>query len=264
MDFTKILLCIILLAGLAFIAFALGKARKDEENLLKKVKENSPKLTGLNQLNEQLNLLNIKNKYVYFEDFNDKRNSIDEDYFIKKIVTADVLFFENLIVYANHNYDQYALYLDNVKRLENTSKQKCEELGVDFSEFVECEAKLFDRNLVSYNPNVKIICYTKFGVQEYSLFDIKRIIDDIDWERQEKEEKDKEIKSERAKMSPSLRYDILKRDGFRCQICGASQKDGVRLHVDHIVPVSKGGKTEVSNLRTLCEKCNLGKGAKME
>lgn len=77
-------------------------------------------------------------------------------------------------------------------------------------------------------------------------------------------EKEHFVKKQRAAMSNSLRYDILKRDGFRCQICGATQNDGVKLHVDHIIPVSKGGKTEKSNLRTLCDMCNLGKGAKIE
>ena len=72
------------------------------------------------------------------------------------------------------------------------------------------------------------------------------------------------IEIERAKLSASLRYDILKRDGFKCQICGATIKDGVKLHVDHIFPVSKGGKTEPNNLRTLCDKCNLGKSDKIE
>lgn len=62
-------------------------------------------------------------------------------------------------------------------------------------------------------------------------------------------------------MTDKLRYKIMKRDNFRCVICGASQKDGVKLHVDHIIPVSKGGKTIESNLRTLCDRCNLGKGA---
>lgn len=70
--------------------------------------------------------------------------------------------------------------------------------------------------------------------------------------------------AERAKMTDSLRYDVLKRDGFRCVICGASADDGAKLHVDHIKPVSKGGKTELKNLRTLCESCNLGKGAKYD
>jgi len=59
-----------------------------------------------------------------------------------------------------------------------------------------------------------------------------------------------------------LRFKVLKRDNFRCCACGASPaKDpSVELHVDHIVPWSKGGETEIDNLQTLCSKCNLGKG----
>ncbi|QUR69975.1 HNH endonuclease [Mycobacterium spongiae] len=67
-------------------------------------------------------------------------------------------------------------------------------------------------------------------------------------------------RQERNRMTASLRYQVLSRDGSRCQQCGANpQTRGVTLHVDHIVPVSKGGKTEMGNLQTLCEFCNLGK-----
>lgn len=69
-----------------------------------------------------------------------------------------------------------------------------------------------------------------------------------------------EAEAERNLVTPRLRYEVMKRDGFKCVLCGASAKDGARLHVDHIKPVSKGGKTELYNLRTLCERCNLGKG----
>ena len=64
----------------------------------------------------------------------------------------------------------------------------------------------------------------------------------------------------------SLRYKVLVRDHFRCAICGRSPaKDiGVTLHVDHIHPWSKGGPTEIENLRVLCSDCNLGKGDKIE
>ena len=58
-----------------------------------------------------------------------------------------------------------------------------------------------------------------------------------------------------------LRFKVLKRDNFKCCACGASPaKDpSVELHVDHIVPWSKGGETTIDNLQTLCSKCNLGK-----
>jgi 5-methylcytosine-specific restriction endonuclease McrA len=64
---------------------------------------------------------------------------------------------------------------------------------------------------------------------------------------------------ERAKMKPSLRYSVLMRDGYACKICGRTASDGVKLHVDHVIPVSKGGKTELNNLQTLCQECNAGK-----
>ena len=69
---------------------------------------------------------------------------------------------------------------------------------------------------------------------------------------------------ERQMMTPSLRYDILKRDNFRCQICGRTAQDGVTLEVDHKKPIAKGGKTEPDNLWTLCMDCNRGKAAKYD
>lgn len=59
-----------------------------------------------------------------------------------------------------------------------------------------------------------------------------------------------------------LRYKVLSRDKFKCVRCGASPATDpiCRLHIDHIVPFSRGGKTTLENLQTLCEKCNLGKG----
>ncbi len=59
-----------------------------------------------------------------------------------------------------------------------------------------------------------------------------------------------------------LRWQVMKRDNFKCCCCGASPATDptVELHVDHVLPYSKGGKTTLDNLQTLCSKCNLGKG----
>ncbi len=59
-----------------------------------------------------------------------------------------------------------------------------------------------------------------------------------------------------------LRFDVMKRDNFKCCLCGASPaKDpSVVLHIDHILPWSCGGETTFDNLQTLCAECNLGKG----
>lgn len=58
-----------------------------------------------------------------------------------------------------------------------------------------------------------------------------------------------------------LRFLVMKRDNFKCQICGRSPSTtpNLTLHVDHIKPWSKGGETLIENLQTLCSDCNLGK-----
>ena len=53
-----------------------------------------------------------------------------------------------------------------------------------------------------------------------------------------------------------MRFRVLQRDEYTCQYCGAIGKD---LEIDHIIPVTKGGKTEFNNLMTSCQKCNQGK-----
>jgi len=70
----------------------------------------------------------------------------------------------------------------------------------------------------------------------------------------------KAIKSNamRKGINLKIRYKVLKRDKFKCVLCGRDANDTV-LVVDHIVPVVKGGTNEVLNLRILCRECNHGK-----
>lgn len=65
----------------------------------------------------------------------------------------------------------------------------------------------------------------------------------------------------RKAISKKMRFEVLKRDKFTCQYCG-EQSPSVILHLDHIKPVSKGGKNTLLNLVTSCVDCNLGKGAR--
>ena len=67
--------------------------------------------------------------------------------------------------------------------------------------------------------------------------------------------------SEREGRQPiprKLRHQVFQRDNYRCRECGATNKQ-TRLHVDHIVPVAKGGTNDLSNLQILCEACNKAK-----
>lgn len=81
-----------------------------------------------------------------------------------------------------------------------------------------------------------------------------------------KEEWKNSAKGQRALMTPKLRQEILERDNYTCKICGNStyKEPNLLLEVDHIIPVSKGGKTVRENLQTLCWKCNRTKSDKIK
>lgn len=66
------------------------------------------------------------------------------------------------------------------------------------------------------------------------------------------------MKSERKAISTRTRFEIFKRDGFKCSYCG-STPPAVILHIDHIIAISNGGDNDPRNLITACQNCNLGK-----
>jgi len=70
----------------------------------------------------------------------------------------------------------------------------------------------------------------------------------------------KSIKSSELRHGISLatRYAVMKRDNFKCLICGKDSRKS-QLVIDHIIPVVRGGTNDIINLRTLCRACNHGK-----
>jgi len=68
-------------------------------------------------------------------------------------------------------------------------------------------------------------------------------------------------RNQRKAIPKSVRFEVFKRDSFKCQYCGACAPE-VLLQVDHIEPVSKGGDDDITNLVTSCAACNAGKSNK--
>lgn len=61
---------------------------------------------------------------------------------------------------------------------------------------------------------------------------------------------------------------VIERDKWTCQNCGQKVHDDLhwlpdKCHVDHIIPVSKGGSNDLDNLQVLCQACNLTKSKKV-
>lgn len=87
----------------------------------------------------------------------------------------------------------------------------------------------------------------------------------VDWANDQnipmesREQSDRQSRKTPRNVNWRLRAQVLMRDEARCRLCGASPRDGAKLHVDHVVPWSKGGETVLANLQILCEQCNIGK-----
>lgn len=279
----------IILIGLLFVLILslliiLIKKRKEIKLFIIKKIDNKriKKLKNKSQL--YLNILRLNNKYKFdkFTPFYDQyyvRHKADflncniDDYLLMTINDK----YENLKKYKT-DYDlisnKYKQYEKEYKELEQyINNEEAIKLNFKIDEYNKYQLKILNDNKLKNDIEFKIVIYinyrsnkgkvkkNKYRVYDKDLF--SKFLNDYFYLK--KQNKIYEISSrvERARMSESLRYDVFKRDDYKCQICGAGAKDGANLQVDHIIPVSKGGKTEISNLQTLCSRCNLGKSNKM-
>lgn len=78
-----------------------------------------------------------------------------------------------------------------------------------------------------------------------------------------REEDDERMDTIRT-ITGKTRLDVFERDDYKCQMCGRTVEDGVKLHIDHIIPYSKGGSNDMDNLQVLCHECNLAKHDRMD
>ena len=107
--------------------------------------------------------------------------------------------------------------------------------------------------------------YKVDNVERTMLMSLKQVLeidDELEEINYETTRKKYEETNQRKLMTPELKQRIKDRDNYTCQICGKQMFDEVGLHIDHIVPISKGGKSVESNLQVLCDKCNSRKGSR--
>lgn len=180
----------------------------------------------------------------------------------------------NYLRMVSENRISYRTYQTEFKSLVSTvTPEEAKALHVNYDIFCDIEQRLVDSAKLSMIQDLTITCAVEYtspqGMRHYSKHctylesEIRTAMQHLVTREAYMQSEAWRRKNERAKVTPSLRYDVMKRDGFRCCLCGRSAGNGIELEVDHIVPVSKGGSTTYSNLQTLCWECNRGKGAKM-
>ncbi len=198
-----------------------------------------------------------------------------ENYFLE-ILTDDNTYYKKIITDIEYNKRALSKYNKSISSLDFLASQNIlKQLGIPFSIFKLFEQYFFKKKQHPLpSTNIQIICKKEYtspagrthvsSSTTFNYNDLKQYIKKSETIIEQCELRKYHIERERSLMTNSLRYDILNRDGFKCQICGSTKDDGVKLHVDHIIPVSKGGRTVPDNLRTLCDRCNSGKSDKIE
>lgn len=122
----------------------------------------------------------------------------------------------------------------------------------------QCRKKQLQTNYIKERENCKKECLV--CKQEFVPTRVFKECCSEDCNRLFKKNKSIFIKRETGYRWLLLRFKVLNRDNFKCKYCGRSSiEDNIKLHVDHILPISKDGLNELNNLVTACEDCNLGK-----
>jgi hypothetical protein len=237
----------------------------------KKVKKHSSALASLYELNEihrnNFNL-SLESEFENYKEFSNKRSfdNARASVVLQEYVLENEEYFKYLIGEIDLNIRHYVLYsLKAEKIFDNRTTD-----WYGRFDYGKLERKIFQKNMLKVVLDINIAQVLEYispkGKNHYSqeeimhAEDVRKALENISKQREYKQQKE----YQRNLMSPALRYDIMKRDGFRCVLCGARAAEGAKLHVDHIKPIAKGGKTEASNLRTLCDRCNLGKSDKYD
>ena len=244
---------------------------KREKEYTELIKQNSYRIKKLEDNNRNFN---SKFDYNYSEDIgtvihcNSKAqlDRFDYEKHAKDYIADRKEFILTFMKEVNNNRVIWNEYTKQVNLLPMyMTKEESESIGVPYDFCKNKEKELFKDVILKINLEPELVIAKSYisprGRNNYDLHisytfeEVVALYKDV----LNIEKKKETAQYQRSLMTPRLRFDVMRRDGFRCKYCGRTEADGVKLHVDHIKPVSKGGKTELSNLQTLCDECNLGK-----
>ena len=229
-------------------------------------------------------ILEINSRY-HFEEVPDldMQHSYDNPNFYIDISPLDYLTYQlvhqqsevlRAIDSAERNKKVFSDYLNSLKEIQEFDKYDTEELP-PFEKIRKAkEQKLFDNAKINPITNLTIrviINLTKINGEyrtaksdSFNSSEIKQIIKRLSqqdgafytngdvWQSI--------CRVERGKVTNKIRFAVYERDGNRCRRCGSIYD----LEIDHIYPISKGGKSNFGNLQTLCHTCNSLKSNRVE
>ena len=239
------------------------------------VLENSPAIKAIRQINEQFDFSAIKGM--------DEEHTYDNEKMFENISCEDYLIYQlqfksnqiiNQFHCAKRNAELYKIYCSEIAAKCNLGIVTDQSNGLNQKKMLRIEKEEFEKRkqhpTIDYCVTVTLYLSTLKGYtydQKSAIFNendrvslINRLQDKNGSFYYDRSIWDAICRVERGRVSNKMRFAIMKRDGYRCCHCGRRDTDGHSLEIDHIIPISKGGKSVYDNLQTLCHNCNVEKG----
>lgn len=232
-------------------------------------------------------LEDINSCYNFYPDINfDQTHKYDNETFYNEISCQDYLIYQlqyiqksvyEQIKNIKENKQIYSQYLAEIKNIEKPGQFYFPDGKLKLHKLIKIEERLVKKRIkkspaTELSINVTLLCSTINGhvynkkSQSFSQEEITSLIKKLCNKNghfyNDREIWDAICRVERGKVSNIMRFSIYERDGYKCCKCGATA-DETQLEIDHIIPISKGGKSTYDNLQTLCHKCNVEKGNKL-
>ncbi len=232
------------------------------------IKVNSEKVKQIEELNKNFKKISSKKHNVLEREYSRKSlDRVNGDDVIKYHIENDIKGLRTDIENSIYNISLLDEYEKNVAKIleqESVNKTKYSDKKYKRIENIVLDKIIYTKKDFLINASLEVYYRSNGGRVNESRNGFRNYEELLElykeWENGNKYEVTK--RQERKIMNDDIRYNVLKRDNFTCQKCGITSKDGAKLEVDHIIPLSKGGKTVMSNLQTLCDRCNSGKSDK--
>ena len=279
-----IIISIILISLILLVLYAVyrndnGYEIKSRHNKYTKfVNEYSKAIARLKELNKDYQFYTIDIP-MYAHDY-------DNEKFYSEVSCYDYLIYQlqfaktrqeimKQIKDTDYNKTLYKKYLGEIEDIQ-FGRFSIEPKGLKLEKLLEEEKILFNtyrlHPTIDFKINVylryknmggTLVDYKKYSYSVYDIYHaISLLIDKNGTFYNNRSIWDSICRVERAKVSNRMRFSIYQRDNYRCQMCGRRFETDY-LEIDHIYPISKGGKTVYENLQTLCRTCNKNKGNKV-
>ena len=280
MSLKEIFILILAIAFIIFIIQAICKAiannyvEKNKQDLFNKTRPLSDRCTSAG--NKILSEMQTFWSYI-------NQLGLDQEYNCSSSVVSNASnnTIKYLIKYTNIEHDEYSLQrIDYCIDWMQLYEQTTSDMRV-LAKGINNELPLFVRMFTSTYKLSYTVCNVSYKMTKFSAptfvfsytspacksgrtlsIDITpNVLQGIKSEIYAKVNKSGHSRTQRSGMTNDLREAIKHRDNYTCCLCGNSvyNEPNLLLEVDHIIPIAKGGKTEASNLQTLCWRCNRAK-----